>query len=247
MARRPRHIPPGVTVHVVQRGVDRRPCFFDDGDRRHYLGALREAAMRRGCAIHAHVLMTNHVHLLVTPDRADGVSRLMQDLGRIYVRHVNDAHGRTGTLWQGRFHASLVGDESYVLACHRYIEQNPLRAGIVRLPDDYPWSSYRENASGLPGGLLTPHPTYLAISTCATVRGENYRALFRNLLPTAETERIRDALQRQSAYGSEQFRGRVARAAGFRVGCDGRLMKVEPDATPQNEDLSLEPCSDPSC
>lgn len=205
MPRRLRHSPPGVTQHVVQRGADRQATFFGDADRGHYLGALREAAMRRRCDIHAYVLMTNHVHLLVTPAGEHAVSRMMQDLGRLYVRHLNDTRGRSGPLWEGRFRASLVGAESYVLACHRYIEENPVRAGMVTAASGYRWSSHGANATGAPDGLLTPHPTYAAIAADWEQRGRNYRALFERPLPMRETDAIRRALRKQLPYACEGF------------------------------------------
>lgn len=137
---------PGMAQHVIQRGNDRQACFFQETDYLRYLQDLHEAALHQACSIHAYVLMTNHVHLLVTPRTEGGVSRMMQALGRRYVRYVNDSSGRTGTLWEGRYKASLVDDERYVLACYRYIELNPVRAGMVAAPDEYRWSSHAANA-----------------------------------------------------------------------------------------------------
>lgn len=138
MPRPPRLDLPGVAQHVIQRGNDRQPCFFTADDYRRYLHDLNEIALREGCAIHAYVLMTNHVHLLVTPSDVGRVSRMMQALGRRYVRHVNRTYHRTGTLWEGRYKACLVADDAHLLQCHRYIELNPLRAAMVADPRDYP-------------------------------------------------------------------------------------------------------------
>ena len=139
---------PGIPQHVIQRGNDRQPCFFDDADYLCYRSELRDMARREGCAVHAYVLMTNHVHLLLTPLQPGAVARTMQSLGRRYVRYINATYGRTGTLWEGRYKASLVGDGDYLLRCHRYIELNPLRAGMVADPCDYRWSSHRALAFG---------------------------------------------------------------------------------------------------
>ena len=145
MARKPRFNLPGVPQHVIQRGNNREPCFYGDGDYQRYLGDLREAADRNDCRLHAYVLMTNHVHLLVTPMAEHGVTHLMQDLGRKYVRYINHNYQRTGTLWEGRYKSSLIDSEAYLLVCMRYIELNPVRAGMVQHPGEYRWSSYNGN------------------------------------------------------------------------------------------------------
>jgi putative transposase len=163
MARLGRYFLPEQPLHVIQRGNDWQAVFFSDEDRVLYLGWLLAAAREHGCAIHAYVLMTNHVHLLLTPARADSLPRLMQSLGRRYVRYVNDAHRRTGTLWEGRYRAAPIDSEAYLLACCRYIELNPMRARMVRSPRDYRWSSYRANALGAADPLVRPHALYLTL------------------------------------------------------------------------------------
>jgi putative transposase len=209
MPRRPRLDLPGVAQHVIQRGNDRQPCFFVTDDYVRYREALREIAAREGCAIHAYVLMTNHVHLLMTPATAGRVSRFMQALGRHYVRYVNDRHGRTGTLWEGRFKSCLVGDERYLLQCYRYIELNPVRAAMVADPADYRWSSHRRNALGKPDVLVTPHPAYLALGRDSHHRERAFRALVMQIVDSDETAAIRRHLQRQHAYGPDSFRRAV--------------------------------------
>ena len=141
MARKPRFVLPGYPRHVVQRGNNRQACFFDESDYRKYLDSLAEAAHKYHCQVHAYVLMTNHVHLLVTPTTDEGISQMMQSVGRRYVRYFNGVYRRTGTLWEGRYKASLVQTDSYLLTCYRYIELNPVRAEMVPDPGDYPWSS----------------------------------------------------------------------------------------------------------
>mgnify|MGYP006280874335 FL=1 len=229
MARRARLRLGGVTTHIIQRGVDRQACFLRDGDRARYLAELADLAPRHGCAIHAYVLMDNHVHLLVTPQEAIGVSRLMQRLGRRYVRAFNEIHGRTGTLWEGRFRSCIAEDEAYVLACHRYIELNPVRAGIVRDPMDFRWSSHAFNARGAASPLLTPHPQFLSLGTDPRSRRAAYRALFDEVLEADLVDAIRAATNSDHALGSERFRAGVAAALGRRVtrGKPGRPRRRE--------------------
>ena len=142
MSRKPRFALPRIPQHVIQRGHNREPCFYAEGDYSRYCQNLREAAERNNARIHAYVLMTNHVHLLVTPGYPHSISHLMQDLGRKFVRYINHTYRRTGGLWEGRFKASLVDSEAYLLTCMRYIELNPMRPGMVVHPGDYRWSSY---------------------------------------------------------------------------------------------------------
>src|ERR1700729_3005315 len=163
MARRPRLDLPCLPLHVIQRGNNRLPCFFQDDDFSTYREALQQTSKAEGVAIHAYVLMTNHVHLLMTCEAQGAVSRMMQALGRRYVRYVNAMYRRTGTLWEGRFKSCLVDSECYLLTCYRYIELNPLRAAMVETPESYLWSSYHANARGAHDPLVDPHPEYLAL------------------------------------------------------------------------------------
>ena len=218
MGTRPRLTMAGVPVHLVQRGVNRQACFFRDEDRVFYIAQLAKLTRDCGCALHAYALMTNHVHLLLTPGSDDGPSRLMMRLGQSYVRAVNRARGRTGTLWEGRFRSTVAMDEGYVLACYRYIEANPVRAGMVDHPHAYPWSSHRMNATGAPpGGLLAPHERFLALGADAAARGAAYRALFGIAPDQAEIAAIRDATNGNHALGDAAFRERAASALGRRV------------------------------
>jgi len=157
MPRKPRFFLPDVPVHVVQRGHSREPVFFEEGDYLTYRHWLIEAARRYDCAVHAYVLMTNHVHILAMPHYKTGISRMMQHVGRRYVPYINHSYGTRGSLWEGRFKASLVHDEEYLLTCMRYIELNPVRANMVNTPGQYRWSSYRANAQGKDDTLITPH------------------------------------------------------------------------------------------
>ena len=221
MPRRPRDYLPGVPAHVIQRGNNRTPCFFTPEDYRFYKECLGEACRRHGVELYAYVLMTNHTHLLMAPTGGDGISRVMQSLGRRYVQHVNRIHARTGTLWEGRHRASLVEAEAYLLACYRYIELNPVRAGMVEHPAEYRWSSYRSHACGEPDDLLSPHPLYLALGGDGD-RHQHYRALFPSGVPPAELEAIRLATRFSVPLGNDRFRRHVETSLGRPTGHAGR-------------------------
>jgi len=214
MARHPRHDIAGIPQHVVQRGNNRLPCFLDDEDRQRYLQCLSHALLRFGCRLHAYVLMSNHVHLLRTPEEAGAVSRLMHTFARNYVGLFNGRHGRTGTLWEGRYKACLVDSDRYFLACSRYIELNPVRAWMVARPGEYPWSSYGTNATVRVDPLLTPHPEYLALGGDPTARASAYRTLFDDALPNDLVEEIRSYLQQQKVLGTDRFRSWVEARTG---------------------------------
>ena len=209
MARKPRFALPGYPQHVIQRGNNREACFFDDSDRRKYLDSLVEAAEKYRCQVHAYVLMSNHVHLLMTPDTVDGISQAMQSVGRRYVRHVNGVHRRTGTLWEGRYKASLVQTDSYLLTCYRYIELNPVRAGMVRSPKSYPWSSYRANAHGQEDPVLSQHSVYESLGATPEARQHAYRDLFQHDMDEGRLHEIRHALNRELVLGTERFKDEV--------------------------------------
>ncbi|MBW8771310.1 MAG: transposase, partial [Gemmatimonadetes bacterium] len=179
-------------------GNNRSSCFVDDEDRRHYMAALIHASERARCAIHAYVLMPNHSHLLVTADDARAPARMMQSLGRKYVPYFNKRYGRTGTLWEGRYHSSLIDSERYFLLCSRYIEMNPVRAGIVNEPGTYRWSSFRSNAEGHPDTLVRRHPVYLSLGRGAAARRAAYRALFDVPLLSIELDTIRRVKKRRA-------------------------------------------------
>jgi putative transposase len=193
MPRPRRAVLPSVPLHIIQRGNNRMPCFASRSDYLVYLDMLRECAFDCGCALHAYVLMTNHVHLLLSPSDDDGASMMMQRLGRRYVGHFNRCHARTGTLWEGRFRSSLVQDERYLMICHRYIELNPVRAGMVEAPSDYPWSSYLANAFGQPDSLVRPHLLYTRLGSDPVTRQRAYRHLFSEALSDEALKQVRQA------------------------------------------------------
>jgi putative transposase len=224
MPRRARLSLPGIPWHIIQRGNNRSVCFHAEADYQFYLHYLKEFADRFGCAVHAYVLMTNHVHLLLTPGREESAGLLMKHLGQRYVQYVNRTYRRTGTLWEGRFRSCLTQSEDYVLTCQRYIELNPVRAGMVLKPQDYRWSSYHANGLGRDNGLLTPHEEYRRLGRADAERWEAYRALFRAHVDEALTDEIRDATNGNFVLGGERFQAQIAHALGRRVvrGMPGR-------------------------
>lgn len=209
MPRRPRLAIAGIPWHIIQRGHNRTPCFYADADYRYYLHTLREQAKIYPCAVHAYVLMTNHVHLLLTPREAGNASMLMKHLGQRYAQYINKTYRRSGTLWEGRFRSCLTRDDAYVLACYRYIELNPVRAGLVKDPSEFPWSSYRRNALGADHPLLTSHCLYDGLGQTADERQVVYRALFRAHPDAKIIEDIRQATNGNYALGNDKFRDEI--------------------------------------
>jgi putative transposase len=200
-------------MHVVQRGVNREPCFFRERDYADYLALLAAAGRQWSCSIHAYCLMTNHVHLLVTPHHASACARMMKQVNQRYGQRLNSSKARTGTLWEGRFYSALVDTERYALACYRYIELNPVRAVMVSTPRDYRWSSYRSNAEGRFDPLVTPHLSYLALEAGSERRCSLYRSLFDTALEQSVIDEIRKATRGGYRVGEQRpKRGRRARA-----------------------------------
>jgi putative transposase len=222
MTRLTRVSPVGVPQHVIQRGNNRQICFVSDEDRAAYVGWLKEYSKKYRVAIHAWVLMTNHVHLLCTPMQAGSVSQLMQSLGRSYVRYFNQTYQRSGTLWEGRYKASLVQTEQYLLEVYRYIELNPVRAGMVSDPADFQWSSYQCNALGRSSELLTPHDVYLTLGQNEQSRQSCYRGLFSARFDDKLLSEIRHCVQRNLAIGHERFKEQIEQLTGRRVSARSR-------------------------
>jgi len=217
MPRRARLSIPGIPWHIIQRGNNRSVCFYAEEDYQLYLHYLDEFATRFGCIIHAYALMTNHVHLLLTPQRADSAASLMKHLGQRYVQYVNHTYQRSGTLWEGRFRSCLTQTEDYVLACYRYIELNPVRAGMVMRPQDYRWSSYHANALGKASRFIVPHEQYLRLGRDDTERRESYRALFKAHLDEEVVGQIREATNGNYALGNERFQREIEAKLGRRA------------------------------
>jgi putative transposase len=201
-------------VHVIQRGHNRQPCFFSKSDYECYLHWLGEALVATGTSLHAYALMTNHVHLLITPDDARAIPQLLISLGRRYVQYINRKYGRTGTLWDSRYKSSLIEAETYLFACHRYIELNPVRAAIVGDPAQYRWSSYRHNALGEADPLLSPRPEYLALALSPRARQDAYRTLVDEVLDQAAIAKIRAAASQNQPLGNPRFHAMIERSTG---------------------------------
>ena len=210
MPRRLRFAPPGVAQHVILRGNNKSAVFVDGADYSFFCSSLERACGEHGCHVHAYVLMTNHVHLLVTPDTERAIGRALQTLASRYVRRFNLIYQRTGHLWGGRYHAAVINTEQYLFTCHRYIELNPVRAGLASHARDYPWSSYRANALGVSDRLVTPHERYVALGRSASAQQVAYRALFSEELTDSTLAEIRDSTKRGWALGSKRFRDEIA-------------------------------------
>jgi putative transposase len=217
MSRLPRFVLPGQPQHVIQRGNNRQTIFADAEDYAIYLQWLGEACRRFDCDLHAYVLMTNHVHLLMTPHSEDAIAKVMQSLGRRYVGYFNARHGRSGTLWEGRYRATLVDSAAYLLACMRYIELNPVRAGMVSHPSRYFYSSYAGNTRAADDPLLRPHRLYHALGKTPAERRRAYRALVQRRLDEETLQEIRTATNKAWVLGGKRFTAKVERLTGRRA------------------------------
>lgn len=217
MPRPPRYPLVSVPQHVTQRGNNRQATFFAEDDFRFYLECLREAAGKHGCEVHAYALMTNHAHILITPHQANGIAKVMQSIGRRYVQFINGTYHRSGTLWEGRYKASLVDAEAYLLTCSRYIELNPVRANLVTDPADYPWSSYQWHGLGKKDSVISDHPLYLALGRTDHERHATYRELFRDSLDQAILQEIRESGNQCRVLGSERFKNEIEAVLARRV------------------------------
>ena len=238
MARQLRLVLPGVALHVIQRGNNRQPCFRRDGDYLLYLLHLRELAVKHCCAVHAYCLMPNHVHLLMTPSAEDALAALMRNLGQRYVQYFNRAYGRSGTLWEGRYRSCIAESARYVLACYRYTELNPVRAGLAVAPENYLWSSYRANAEGGEDRLLTAHLEYLGLGQDCISRRRAYRGLFDVILEPSLLARIREATNGGYPLGSETFKSGLVLARGRKL-APGRPGRPAKKAESENESLEI--------
>ena len=212
MARLPRYVIPGQPQHIIQRGNNRQLIFAAEADYQFFRDALVEAAHKHGLAIHAYVWMTNHVHLLATPGFDDSISKTFQSVGRRYVQYFNYTYKRSGTLWEGRYRATVVDSERYLLTLMRYIELNPVRAGMVAMPQEYPWSSYRHNALGEGGpnaDWLMPHEEYIRLGFADLTRQKAYQALFAAAIDQGDLAAIRDCTHKGWALGGQRFQAEI--------------------------------------
>jgi putative transposase len=222
MPRKLRFYLPGVPTHVMQRGHNRGPVFFSEQDYLEYLRCLKHAADNYGCKVHAYVLMTNHVHLLVTPETRESVGELFQGLGRHYVRYINETYQRHGGLWEGRHKGNIVQSQSYLLSCMRYIEMNPVRARMVGHPAQYRWSSYAANALGMSNAILHQHDEYIGLGASPDLRQKAYQELFVCDFDSDVLELLRQSLQSGTPLGNDQFKARIEAVVGKKIGSIGR-------------------------
>ena len=209
MPRHGRFVVVGHPQHIISRGNNRQAIFCCNKDYSFYLEKLKAGCEKYGVELHSYVLMTNHVHLMMTPLNEDSISKLMQMQGRYYVQYFNYTYKRTGTLFEGRYKATLIDTERYLLTCMRYIELNPVRASMVKGPTDYPWSSYHFNAAGDRNDLLTPHRAYLSLGPTKEERLSVYRDLFREHLCEREVAEIRESTNKGWVLGSERFKDMI--------------------------------------
>lgn len=236
MARLPRLVIPHQPHHIIQRGNDRQLIFRDTDDHSVFLNWLREASRQFKVAIHAYVLMPNHLHLLASPSEQEGLGRMMQWVGRYYVPYFNHKYGRVGTLWQGRYKATVIDSERYFMTCSRYIELNPVRAGIVSSPADYSWSSYMHHVGAKSDPLITDHSLYWALGNTPFDREAAYKNLVEQALTTEEINALSEATLKGWALGSEKFKAQIEKQANRRVSPAkrGRPFKQKP-TTPAEE------------
>ncbi len=217
MPRRSRLIVPNIPLHIIQRGNNRQACFFAEEDYLFYLDWLKEYSHNTDCSVHAYVLMTNHVHILLTPGKVTSAGELMKHLGQRYVQYINRTYKRSGTLWEGRFRSSIIQQREYLFSCQRYIEMNPVRAGIVKHPGEYRWASYQSNGQGMSSDLLSCHSLYLSLGQTDAERQAAYRELFRYELDSEEIDKIRKATNGNYALGNSRFKEEISTMLGRRV------------------------------
>ena len=232
MARLPRLTIPGYPHHIIQRGNNRQPIFSTDSDHELLLGLIDEHARKQHVAVHAYVLMSNHFHLLATPESEDGIPQMMQSVGRRYVRNYNLRYQRTGTLWEGRYKSTLIQAERYLLACMVYMDLNPVRAGMVADPADYPWSSHLHYIGRRNEKLITPHPLYWELGNTPFARDEAYAAMVRAGIGEGERRALTEATLRGWALGEPDYVADLQRRTERRVvkGQAGRPIRkrIEP-------------------
>jgi putative transposase len=214
---------PDVPLHIVQRGHDRQAVFVQPRDYQYYLDNIAEAKADLSVQLYAYCLMTNHVHLIVAPDEdVSNISKFMRIVAARQTRYVNKLENRTGTLWEGRFKASLIDSEAYLLACSRYVDLNPVRAAMVAAPQDYEWSSFRSHAAMERTNLVDDHPIFHALGRNSGARGKAYREFVSHGIVDEELDLIRIAVQRNQLTGNRQFHEAIANRTGRRVPTCGR-------------------------
>ena len=217
MARLPRYFVKGVPQHIILRGNNRDPIFANDEDCLFFKDVLQDGAKRNGLAIHAYVFMTNHIHLLASPTSEESIPKTLQSLGRRYVQYFNFRYQRTGTLWEGRYRATIVEAETYLFECMRYIELNAVRAGMVRRPSEFPWSSYQANAGLIVDPFVVPHRLYRSLGISDEARHEAYKALVQLPMDEVILKSIRDSTNKGWAMGGGRFKSRIETLTDRRV------------------------------
>jgi putative transposase len=217
MARLPRLTVPGYPHHIIQRGNNRQPIFAQPADYDTLLAMLEEHSRREHVAIHAYVLMSNHLHLLATPDAAEGIPQMMQAVGRRYVRYFNQRQARTGTLWEGRYRSTLIQAERYFMACMVYIDLNPVRAGLVADPADYRWSSHAHYTGKQTDRIVTPHPLYWELGNTPFARDAAYSELVRTGISSAQQRALTDSTLSGWALGEPDYVADLQRRTERRV------------------------------
>jgi len=222
MPRKPRMYLAEIPAHIVQRGNNRDACFFSDDDYLFYLDVLGQGLRRYKVKLHAYCLMTNHVHLLMTPEDESGISRVMQHIGRRYVQYINKTYRRSGTLWEGRHKASLVDADNYLLMCYRYIEMNPVAASMVKTPEQYRWSSYQYHAWGKPNDIIRDHFLYEELGSASDIKQHAYRELFKTQIPDVDLHIIKKSMKYNYPLGGQRFKEQVECALGRTVGQNQR-------------------------
>lgn len=235
MARQPRLVIPNQPHHLIQRGVDRQAIFRETEDYVNFLGRLRDAAKQFKVSIHAYVLMSNHIHLLATPSDTEGLAKMMQWVGRFYVPYFNQKYERVGTLWQGRYRATVIDSERYFMLCSCYIDQNPVRAGIVATPGEYPWSSYLHHVGVKADPLVVDHALYWALGNTPFDREAAYKQMAEQALTSDQARQLMDATNKGWVLGSEKFISNLEKQGnlGVRPGKRGRPFKAQPEAAGQ--------------
>jgi putative transposase len=233
MARLPRLTLPGYPHHIIQRGNNRQPIFAATADYQVLLNLLDENARKFEVAIHAYVLMTNHFHLLATPQTTDGLPQMMQAVGRRYVRYFNDRQKRSGTLWEGRYRSTLIQTDRYLLACMAYIDLNPVRAGLVAQARDYPWSSHGHFIGQHLDKLVTPHPLYWELGNTPFAREATYADWVQAGISSVQQQALTDAALSGWALGEPDFVADLQKRTARRVakGSAGRPLSVTPKNT----------------
>ncbi len=225
MARLPRYSIINQPQHIIQQSKDGQKIFNQKQDYQYFYDCLEAAAFNYQLKIHAYALLPDHVQVLASPGNPDSISRTIQSIGRNYVQYFNETYGTTGTLWDGRYRATVLDDKPYLLTCSRYIETAPVRSGLVAKPKEYPWSSYASNALGHEDAMVSPHREYQRLGSSPAERSKAYRALFKQKLSAETVATITDSVLKGWALGDARFAARVEKLSGRRA---TRLPKGRP-------------------